>query len=42
MKSFCITDDVTLSDAINYANEIYDPAIIDSYIDSIDTSLESR
>lgn len=30
---YVITDDVTLNDAISYATEIYDPAILDSYID---------
>jgi hypothetical protein len=30
---YVITDDVTLNDAISYVTEIYDPAILDSYID---------
>lgn len=42
MEDYYITDDVTLSDAINYADEIYDAEIIDSYIDRIDTALESK
>lgn len=31
---YYITDDVTLTDAIIYAQEIFDPDILDSYIDS--------
>lgn len=32
MKWFS-TDDVTLEDAISYSQEIYDPEVIDHYID---------
>lgn len=42
MEDYYITDDVTLNDAINYADEIYDAEIIDSYIDRIDIALESK
>jgi len=31
---YYITDDVTLADAIIYVEEIFDPDILDSYIDS--------
>ena len=36
MEDYYITDDVTLSDAIDYANEIYDFEVISSYIDEQD------
>ena len=35
---YSITDDVTLLDAIRYAEEIYDSEIINSYIDSATTT----
>lgn len=36
IEDYYITDDVTLSDAIDYANEIYDFEVISSYIDEQD------
>ena len=42
MKNYYITDDVTLSDAIDYVEEIYEPEIIEPYIDHIDITSESK
>lgn len=39
MEDYYIMDDVTLSDAINYSDEIYDAEIIVPYIDRIDITL---
>lgn len=42
MKNYYITDDVTLSDAIDYVEEIYEPEIIEPYIDNFRIKIKKQ